>query len=162
MIKGDDERRFLSFVEKNGPMCELLGTKCWEWTGFAQPAHRGASDPSQWYGRWHQGGKNGQYVHRWSHEHFNGPVPEGFQVDHLCSRPICVNPDHLQATTKAVNILRGITNPTAINKRKTHCPQGHEYNEINTRISPKGWRYCRPCNRAAHKKMEAKRRGAVQ
>lgn len=29
--------------------------------------------------------------------------------------------------------------------KKTHCPQGHEYNEANTYIY-QGRRYCRPCN----------------
>lgn len=31
--------------------------------------------------------------------------------------------------------------------RPTHCPQGHEYTELNTYVSPKGFRSCRTCNR---------------
>jgi hypothetical protein len=31
------------------------------------------------------------------------------------------------------------------NSSKTHCPQGHEYTEENTYITPKGSRVCRTC-----------------
>jgi len=30
-------------------------------------------------------------------------------------------------------------------RKKTHCPQGHPYDEKNTRWSPRGSRYCRTC-----------------
>lgn len=48
------------------------------------------------------GGQYGQYndrlVHRLAYEHFVGPIPEGFHVDHLPECPkICVTPEHLQA-----------------------------------------------------------------
>lgn len=33
------------------------------------------------------------------------------------------------------------------NAAKTHCSKGHEFNEANTRITPKGWRACRVCDR---------------
>lgn len=36
---------------------------------------------------------------------------------------------------------------TKINKVKTHCPQGHAYDEANTKIF-QGRRYCRACHRA--------------
>lgn len=38
----------------------------------------------------------------------------------------------------------------------THCRNGHEFNEENTRISPKGYRQCRACDRdAARRKRRA-------
>lgn len=40
---------------------------------------------------------------------------------------------------------------------KTECPQGHEYDERNTRISKKGHRFCRTCARV--KKQEKRERG---
>lgn len=32
-------------------------------------------------------------------------------------------------------------------KKKTHCPKGHEYTKENTRIDYKGYRVCRNCGR---------------
>lgn len=37
-------------------------------------------------------------------------------------------------------------------RMKTHCPQGHPYDNENTYISPKGDRRCRTCNREKHRK----------
>ena len=34
------------------------------------------------------------------------------------------------------------------NRRKTHCPQGHEYTAENTRIDRNGKRHCRTCDGA--------------
>lgn len=36
-------------------------------------------------------------------------------------------------------------------KLKTHCPQGHEYNEANTRVKKSGGRSCRACDRERDK-----------
>jgi len=45
-------------------------------------------------------------AHRVMYEHFVGPVPAGLQLDHLCSVPSCVNPDHLEAVTASQNMHR--------------------------------------------------------
>lgn len=36
---------------------------------------------------------------------------------------------------------------TTKNKKATHCPLGHRYDAPNTRLTPRGWRTCRACNR---------------
>ena len=39
------------------------------------------------------------FAHVLMREWFNGPRPEGHDIDHMCHNTRCVNPDHLQALT---------------------------------------------------------------
>jgi hypothetical protein len=88
----------------------------------------------------------------------NGPIPAGFHVLHHCDNPPCGQtepseeyPDgHLFLGTQADNNKdmfakgRNVSAESAV----THCPQGHPYDEANTRISgTDGSRRCRACNR---------------
>lgn len=84
-------------------------------------------------------------------------IPSGMEVDHLCRNRRCVNIDHLEPVTAAVNILRGAS-PIAENARKTHCPYGHEYTEANTYVNGKGSRVCRACT---NRRQRAYRAGLV-
>jgi hypothetical protein len=40
------------------------------------------------------------------------------------------------------------------NSIKSHCPQGHLYDEANTRITKKNQRICRTCERARNRRLE--------
>lgn len=73
---------------------------CWIWT---------ASRGGHGYGYGQFGIASGKMVpaHRWSYEHFVGPIPDGLVVDHLCRRIECVNPEHLEAVTQRENLRRG-------------------------------------------------------
>jgi len=76
---------------------------------------------------------------------FIGPFPDGLVPDHLCRRPACVNPWHLDPVPGRVNIARGV-GPTAENGRKEVCRNGHPLTEGNVRIED-GKRRCRICVR---------------
>jgi hypothetical protein len=58
-------------------------------------------------------------AHRWSYEHYVGPIPAGLQLDHLCRVRSCVNPRHLEPVTNRENCYRGLKGPTAT------CARGH-------------------------------------
>lgn len=132
------EIRFWLLVNKNGP------GGCWLWT-------RNASGNGYCYITTDQGKKG---VHVVSYEMLVGPIPEGMQLDHLCRVHPCVNPDHLEVVTQTENILRG-QGFSAKHARKTHCPQGHPYDEANTLITPRRSRSCRACNRIRNRETKA-------
>jgi hypothetical protein len=100
-----------------------------------------------------------QLAHRVSYAVLVGPIPAGYDVDHICRVRHCVNPEHLRAVTHRENILapHAMTS-SAIRSRRTHCPQGHELVEPNIPPAEKrnGWRKCRACDWArAHVKRQA-------
>ena len=111
---------------------------CWIWIG---------SCTSKGYGQFGYKGMNVP-AHRWGYEHLVGQIPSGLQLDHLCRVRCCVNPAHLEVVSSRTNVLRGV-GVTAMNAKKTHCPQGHPYAGDNLYIYPHGGRGCRECNRKA-------------
>lgn len=77
--------------------------------------------------------------------------PEGICVLHTCDTPGCVRPSHLWLGTQLENIAdresKGRGRSGIRQLEKTHCPQGHPYDEKNT-YKPKKQRYCLTCMRA--------------
>jgi hypothetical protein len=82
------EQRFWAKVEKT--------PTCWLWIAYV--------NPSTGYGQF--GLTHGVMVgaHRFSYELVHGPVPDGFDVHHMCLTRRCVNPDHLEAVSRAENL----------------------------------------------------------
>lgn len=111
---------------------EITRAGCWLWKKYRD---------RNGYGRVQVDHKN-KWVHRFSYEHFVGPIPEGLQIDHLCRTPLCINPEHLEAVTPLENTRRGRGHG-----KETHCPRGHPYDEVNTYVTPVGRRQCRVCRR---------------
>lgn len=131
--------------ERYDILCGKAGAdECWTWRGNILP--HGYARFRDDVGRW-------SYVHRFSYERFVGPIPDGLTIDHLCRNRACSNPAHLEAVTDRVNVLRG-TGPSARNARKTHCDNGHSYDE-DSYMTAKGWRVCRICRRERDRRRRA-------
>ena len=90
----DEVVRFWKKVEKTDT--------CWLWTGTKR---------SDGYGRFFRtGAKLSTPVHRYAYELLVGTIPDGLTIDHVyaygCRNRHCVNPNHLEPVTRAVNTHR--------------------------------------------------------
>lgn len=120
-------------------------TGCWNWTG---------SRISTGYGNIVVGQRKTMLVHRVTWELRHGTIAPGLTIDHLCRNRRCCNPDHLEPVDHATNVSRGSSG--VIQRNKTHCPQGHPYDDQNTYYY-QGRRYCKECNRVQQRKPNGKR-----
>lgn len=127
----------------------VLPNGCWQWTGARKNA------PPREYGSFFSYPKN-RAAHRISYELAKGSIPAGMTLDHLCRNTLCVNPDHLEPVTMTENVLRG-ESFSAVNRRKTHCSQGHPLSGDNLRLERKG-RACAMCKSLGHKRRKAAKR----
>jgi hypothetical protein len=132
-----DEWRFMDRIGVVG------NAVCWKWQGFVAPNGYG----QLWTGSRKNGSGKTVLAHRWSYEHFIGPIPDGMVLDHTCRMRDCVNPAHLEPVTNRENLMRGAT-LAARNSQKTHCYRGHEFTADNTYVRPAGDRACRICQLA--------------
>jgi hypothetical protein len=107
-------------------------------------------------------GKN-VLVHRLMWELYEGPIPPGYQIDHVrargCTHLNCASLAHLEPVTGRENLMRGQT-IVAANAAKDHCLAGHPYDLINTYFSPSGRRDCRACRREAARRYQQRMRAA--
>jgi hypothetical protein len=151
----DLRARLLENTSQRGP------DECWPWTGTLSPKGYGRLSVND----------AGALAHRSAYEIFVGPIPADQTIDHLCHKHDecaggkrcphrrCCNPAHLGLAPIVANAMRG-NSPFAKNARKTHCPQGHPYDEANT-IVDRGRRYCRVCKIARMRRYHQRKRDQV-
>ena len=130
---------YLTEQERFEKKVSKLDNGCWEWFGGKNPGG---------YGLFWSNGRL-RSAHIVAYEWENGSVPKGQELDHLCRNLTCVNPEHIEAVTHLENIRRGVGGEAARQRQlaKTHCPQGHPYDEENTYHRPDGGRDCNICQR---------------
>jgi hypothetical protein len=126
---------------------------CWVYTGRRLRGHGMIGMGSRAAGK--------RYVHVVVWEMFNGAVPRGKELHHLCEVRPCCNPNHLMAVTRREHTI-DLTSSSlgAINVSKTHCLRGHPLVESNLRICDlkKGHRSCLTCYKI-HKRNHWKKHG---
>jgi hypothetical protein len=107
---------------------------CWLWVGRRNKSGYGEMKVAN----------RKEYTHRVAFEMFNGPIPDGKEIHHTCTRKGCLQPDHLVAVSHRENLLADDT-VVGRNHRKTHCIRGHEFTPENTRVRPNGYGVSRRC-----------------
>lgn len=162
--------RFWLKVDKGGPVPierPDLGP-CWQWGAGTVHGYGIFNIPAT-----ETQPKRSVNAHRWAYEQFVDPIPDGFEAEHLCHtvdlehcdggntchHRLCVNYErHIEAVSKAVNRLRGLSIP-AQHARQVVCSRGHHL--VDPNIEPCGngrvRRICKACSRT-HQKIRYHRR----
>lgn len=140
--QGSAEERFWRYVDKTD--------ECWTWTG---------GRINGGYGCFSVDGETNVAAHRFSYQLHNGEIPAGLVVCHRCDNPPCVRPDHLFLGTQLDNVRDMFSKGRSVSGmgRRTHCKNGHPFDEENTLIQPGGWRRCRACRHLSYLKRVARK-----
>jgi HNH endonuclease len=123
---------------------------CREWGGYRNSDGYGicARGP---------GGRYSHLAHRRAYQMAVGPIPDGYELDHLCRNRACCNPEHLEPVTHLENVRRGLKGVS-----RTHCPKGHPFDEDNTYVNSNGRakpnRLCKACIKARQGEVSARYR----
>jgi hypothetical protein len=127
---------------------------CWLWIGGLDRRGYGQFDVTT------DGKRRNHRAHRWGYEQLVRQLDPAETIDHLCRVHNCVNPEHLDPVLHAENVRRG--DGGKHNATKTHCPQGHPYDEANTYYLKRGGRSCRACTRKRTREINQRKRVAAK
>jgi hypothetical protein len=84
-------------ARRTTPPYVVTSSGCWEWQGYVgEHGYPGTMLGPDGY----------ESAHRVFYKRAKGPIPDGYDIDHLCRNRRCVNPDHLEAVTRTTNIRR--------------------------------------------------------
>ena len=102
VVRPSARRRRVRYTSDNAPYDIVVAgyeTPCWIW----QRAVTWNGYPTMSITRLLKTRRRQLYAHRvyWARAH--GPVPRGYQVDHLCGNTRCVNPGHLEPVPPSVH-----------------------------------------------------------
>lgn len=86
-------------VDMRGPLLSPYLGPCWLWRGYCDP---------KGYGYYDRRDGSTRRAHRIVYELVCGVIPDGLFLDHLCRKPSCVNPAHLEPVTHLENQRRGV------------------------------------------------------
>jgi hypothetical protein len=136
------ERRFWARVS--------VSDACWEWKlvlkgGYAHVAN-GIETP------------HGRTVacHRAAYMFAVGPIPDGYEVDHLCFNTACVRPEHLEAVPPLVNTRR--SNSLGKVERADQCANGHSLDVHGVVRAERKQPRCRQCESESSRRYIAKKK----
>jgi hypothetical protein len=137
MQERNPEEHFWERVDRNGPVPAHrpeLGP-CWPWT-------RGHFAEGYGAVKWADKTRG---THRVAWMVTYGPIPPRICVLHHCDNRPCCRPDHLFLGTKGDNARDMTAKGRHDRQQRTHCPQGHPYDDANT-YWYRDHRYCRTCS----------------
>lgn len=129
----------------------VLPDGCWQWQGLLD---------NDGYGDLVHNGRT-RSAHRYFFELWDGSIPAGKHLHHICENRACVNPKHLMVVTQREHMALSPRSPSYRNSQKTHCKRGHEFSGSNLMMirTPHGWgRRCRICHRERARIYCAKKR----
>ena len=128
---------------------EVAPSGCWVWTGAKRKGYGDVRREGRTWG-----------AHRWAYAVETGEPPEGTELRHLCKNRACVRPAHLEVVARFEGLRRdGAQGRWQL--AKTHCPQGHPYDEENT-VRRQGRRFCRTCSREWAARNRARSAGVAR
>ncbi|MCF8610008.1 NUMOD4 motif-containing HNH endonuclease [Gordonia sp. HY285] len=109
-------------------------------------------------GLWRDGAITMRTVHSLVLEAFVRPRPDGMHACHADGDPANNTVGNLRWDTPSANQFDKVRHGNHHHARKTHCKQGHPYDEANTIVRPGRGRGCRACKNESSRAGNARRR----